>query len=133
MTYNYANTIWVQDQAFTDWHTAWSWIKEISDEVTRKGCAVDLTTQLIENLNAQFRTAIGVDELLNKDWDNVGISKDEKKVLRKGLAPYVKAAKATSRRRANCLDRIERTSSVADRNRFSRLQYPRSSEPCFTV
>lgn len=80
---------------------------------------------------AGSRSASEVEELLNKDWAKVGISTDEKKGLRNGLAPYVKAAKATSKRRANCLVRIERTWSVADRNRFSRLHYPRSSETFF--
>lgn len=35
--------------------------------MTKKGCAVDLTAQLIENLNAQSRIAIEVDELLSKN------------------------------------------------------------------
>ncbi len=82
--------------------------------MTRHGCAIDLTSQLIENLNAQSRTAIEVDKLLNKDWDHFGISKEEKKTLRKGLGPYVKAGKATSKRRASCLKRIEQTWSIAD-------------------
>lgn len=59
------------------------------------------------------------------------ISKEEKKSLRKGLAPYVKAAKATSKRHASCLNRIEQTWNIADRNRFSQLHYPRSSETFF--
>ncbi len=99
--------------------------------MTRHGCAVDLTSQLIENLNAQSRIAIKVDELLNKDWDHHGISKEEKKTLCKGLGLYVKAGKAMSKRHASCLKRIEQTWSIADQNRFSRLHYPRSSESFF--
>lgn len=56
-------------------------MNKIRDSVTRKGCAVDLTTQLIENLNSQSKTVIKVDELLNKDWNNVGINQDKKKTL----------------------------------------------------
>ncbi len=77
--------------------------------MTRKGCAVDLTSQLIENLNAQSRTAIEVNKLLNKDWDHLGINNAEKKTLRKGLASYVKAGKTTSKRRTSCLNWIKQT------------------------
>ncbi len=99
--------------------------------MTWKRCVVNLTSQLIENLNAQYWNAIEIEELLNKDWDHLGINKEEKKTLRKGLAPYVKAGKATSKRRASCLNRTEQTWSIADQNRFSRLHYPRSSETFF--
>ncbi len=129
--YIYVNTIWVQDQAFTSWKEAWEWIQEIQDKVTRYRCAVDLTSQLIENLNVQSRTAIEVDKLLNKDCDHLEISQEEKKTLCKGLWPYVKAGKASSKRCVSCLKRIEQTWSIADRNRFSRLHYPRSSETFF--
>lgn len=70
---------------------------------------IDLITQLIENLNVAFRTMVKVDKLLNKDWDNVGINKNEKKVLQKGIESYVKAAEAKSKRRANYLNQIECT------------------------
>ena len=63
----------------------------------------------MENLNTQSKIAIEVDKLLNKDWGNVRISKDEKKVLQKELAPYVKAAKAKTKRHANCFERINQT------------------------
>lgn len=123
-----------EDQAFTDWSSAWAWITEIDDEVTQKGCAIDLITQRIENLNTESRSAIKVDKLLNKDWAEGWHQQGwEKKDLRKGLAPYVKAAKATSKRIADCLGRIERNWSVVDRNRFYRLHYLRSSETFFSV
>ncbi len=82
--------------------------------MTQHRCAVDFTFQLIENLNAQSRTAIEVDKLLNKDWDHLEISKEEKKTLRKGLGPYGKAGKATSKRHASCFKRIEQTWSVTN-------------------
>ncbi len=99
--------------------------------MTRKRCTVDLTSQLIENLIVYYRTAIKVDKLLNKDWDHFGINKEEKKTLRKRLAPYVKAGKVTSKRCASCFNRIKQIWSISDQNRFSQLHYPRSSETFF--
>ena len=130
-TYNYANTIWVQDQAFMNWHKAWVWITKITNIVTRKDCTIDLATQLIENLNTLSKIAIKVDKLLNKDWGNVEISKDEKNVLQKRLVSYVKAAKANSKRYANCFERIKQTWSVNNCNTFYWLHYSRSSETFF--
>ena len=66
-------------------------------------------TQFIENFNAQSKIAIEVNKLLNKDWGNIGMSKDEKKVLQKGLTLYVKVTKANTKRRANCLKQIKQT------------------------
>ena len=58
---------------------------------------VDLTSQLIKNLNAQSKTGIKIDKLFNKNWDHLGINKEEKKTLYKGLVPYIKARKAMSK------------------------------------
>lgn len=54
---------------------------EITDKITQKGCTIDLAIQFIENLNAQFKIAINIDKLFKKNWSNVEISKDKKKVL----------------------------------------------------
>ena len=51
--------------------------------MTWKGYAVDFIFQLIENFNAKSKTAIKVDNLLNKDWDHLEINKEEKKTLRR--------------------------------------------------
>ena len=51
MTYNYINIIWVQDQAFTDWHVILVLITEITNKITQKGFALDLAIQYIKNLN----------------------------------------------------------------------------------
>ncbi len=99
--------------------------------MTQKRCVVDLTTQLIENLNARSKTTIKVDELFNKNWNHLGINKEEKKTLCRELARYIKTGKATSKRRASCLNRIKQIRSITDRNRFSRLYYPRSNETFF--
>lgn len=40
---------------------------KITDKVMQKGCAIDLATQLIKNLNAKSKIAIKVNKLLNKD------------------------------------------------------------------
>ena len=104
---------------------------EITDIVTRKGCAVDLATQLMEKLNVQSKIAIKMDKILKKDWGNVGICKDKKKVLQKRPSSYIKAVKANKKRRANCLEQIEETWSVNDCNRFHRLHYLKSSEIFF--
>lgn len=82
-----------EDQAFTDWSSAWAWITEIDDEVTQRGCAVDLITQQIENLKAEPRSAIKVDKLLNKDWAKVGINKDEKKRSAEGTSTLCQGRK----------------------------------------
>lgn len=87
--------------------------------MNQKDCAIDLIIQLIENLDAASRTAVEVDKLLNNDWDNIGISKDEIKILREGIRPYVKVVKANSNRYTNYFDRIEYTWDIANRNRFS--------------
>lgn len=70
---------------------------------------VDLTTPLIKNLNAQSKTIIEVYKLLNKDCNFVEISKKEKKNLQKGLAPYVKAVKTSSKCRASFFNQIKQT------------------------
>lgn len=80
---------------------------------------VDLIIQLIENLNTVSTTVVEVNELLNKDWNNVEINKNKKKVLQKGIRPYVKVAKANLKYYTNCLNRIKYTWSIADWNRFS--------------
>lgn len=54
---------------------------------------MDLISQQIENLNARLKSAIEVDELLQKDWAKVRIDKKERKTLRHELSPYVKAGK----------------------------------------
>lgn len=131
VTYNYTSIIWVQDQAFTDWHVAWVWITKITDKVTRKGWIVDLATQFIKNLNAQSKIVIKVDKLFNKDWGNIGISKNEKKVPQKGLALYVKATKTNTKCRTNCLKQIEQTWSVNNCNKFHWLHYPKSNKTFF--
>ena len=51
--------------------------------LTQKDCTVDLATQLIENLNTLSKIAHELDKLVSKNWGNIEISKDEKKVLRK--------------------------------------------------
>ncbi len=79
----------------------------MQDKVTRKEYAVDLISQLIKNFNAQSRTTIEVDKLLNKDWDHLEINNEEKKILHKGLVLYVKARKATLKCCASCLNRIK--------------------------
>ncbi len=99
--------------------------------MTRHGCAFDLTSQLIENLNAQSMTTIKIEKLLNKDWDYLRINKEDRKTLLKRLAPYIKAGKATSKRRTSCFNPIEQTWSIADQNKFSRLYYFKSSETFF--
>ncbi len=109
VTYNYVNIIWVPDYAFTNWNKAREWIQEIQNKVTWHGCVIDLISELIENFNAQSKTAIEVNELLTKDWDHFGINKKEKKTLHKGLGPYVKAGKAMSKRCASCLKLIKQT------------------------
>lgn len=97
----------------------------------QKDGKIDLTAQLIENFNAQSRIVIEINKLLNKDWDSINISKDQKKSLRNELTSYVKVAKTTSRRCANCLDRIEQTWNVANQNRFAQLHYFKSSKTFF--
>lgn len=74
--------------------------------MTRKRCTVDLTSQLIENLNAQSKITIKVDKLLKKDYDHLGINKEEKekKTLHKELVQYVKARKITLKRYISCLN-----------------------------
>lgn len=98
--YIYANT---QDQAFTNWPEKMG----ITDKITQKACSIDLTIKLIENLNAQSKIAIKVDKLSNKDWDKIKISKDKKKVLQKGLAPYIKSAKVNTKYRSNYFECIK--------------------------
>lgn len=75
--------------------------------MTKKNYIVDLTSQLIENLNAKSRTTIKVNKLLNKDCKLVKINKEEKKTLCKRLAIYIKAVKATSKHHVSCFNRIE--------------------------
>lgn len=84
-------------------------ITEITDKVTQKNCTFDLATELIENLNAQSKIAIKLDKLLNKNWGNVGISKEKKKVLRKGLASYINVTKPNTKCRINYLKQIKQT------------------------
>lgn len=81
----------------------------MSDKVIWKDCTIDLTIQLIENLNAQSQTIIDMDKLLNKNWGNINISKDEKKSLQKGLLSHIKAAKTISKSCINSLDQIKYT------------------------
>lgn len=91
---------------------------KITDKVMQKGCAIDLATQLIKNLNAKSKIAIKVNKLLNKDQDNIRISKDEKKVLQKRLTLYVKTVKANTKYHVNCLEQIKQTQNINNHNRF---------------
>ena len=75
--------------------------------MTQKKYAINLISHLIENLNAQSKTAIKVNKLLNKDWDHLGINKEEKKTLYKRLTLYIKAEKATSKRHTSCFNQIQ--------------------------
>lgn len=75
--------------------------------MTQKVCTVDLTSQLIENLNTQSKTTIKLDKLLNKDRNHARISKEEIKTLWKRLALYAKAAKIKLKHRISCLNWIE--------------------------
>lgn len=72
-----------------------------------------------------------VDKLLNKDWNNINISKYKKKSLRNRLALYVKATKTMSKCCTNCLDWIEQIWSVANWNKFAQLYYFRSNKLFF--
>lgn len=68
VTTNNANTIWVQDQPFADWGSAWAWVNQIDCPVTRKGCAIDLVCQKIRLENASAKSSGEIDELIKRDW-----------------------------------------------------------------
>lgn len=72
----------------------------------------------MENLNAHSKIAIKVDELLNKNWDYVGITKEGTKTLQNEPALYIKTVKTMSKYHVSCLNLIEQTWSIADQNRF---------------
>lgn len=86
--------------------------------MAQKRCEVYLISQLIKNLNTQFKTTIKVDKLLNKDWNYLEINKEEKKTLYKELTPNIKTGKAMSKRRASCFNWMKQTWSIANQNRF---------------
>lgn len=67
VTTNNANTIWVQDQPFADWGSAWAWVNQIDCPVIRKWCAIDLVCQKIRFENASAKSSGEIDELIKRD------------------------------------------------------------------
>ena len=100
--------------------------------MTWKRYAINLISQFIENLNAQSKTVIEIDKLLNKDWDHLEIIKEEKKTLPRRLVPYVKVGKTILKYCASCFNRIKQTWSIANSKRFLQLYYPKNSEMFFS-
>ena len=119
-----ASTIWVQDQAFGNWQSAWTWVYAIECSVTRKGCAIDLVGQKIRIENISAKTSVQIDKLIKRDWQHLRFDKSEKKIMRDGLSGYVKAGKKNEIRRTNCLLRISKAWDVQQQDRFARLPYP---------
>lgn len=75
--------IWVQDQPFVDWGSAWAWVNQIKCPVTRKGCAIDLVCQKIslENPSANH-------QLKSTSWSNeISYTSDCTKRKRRNCKP----------------------------------------------
>lgn len=131
VTINNANTIWVQDQPFVDWRSAWAWVNQIKYSVTRKGCAIDLISQKIRFENASAKSSTEIDELIKRDWVHLGLDKKEKKELRAGLTGYIRAGKSNEKRRTSCLLRVSKYWGIEHRERFAMLHYPRYNKTFF--
>ncbi len=88
---NYAETIWVHEQAFTSWSEAWKCVYQIQNVETRRVCAVDLVSQKIKALNATTKSAAEISNMLQKDFVHLGLDKKELSALRTSLDGYIKA------------------------------------------
>ncbi len=65
---NNAQTIWVQDQPFVDWTSAWTWVRSLECETTCKACSIDLVRQKIKMENTFAKSSKQVDKLIKQDW-----------------------------------------------------------------
>lgn len=79
VTTNVASTIWVQDQPFGDWKSAWDWVYGIEYPVTRKRCAIDLVGQKIRMEDAAAKSSEQINELIKRDWQHLELNKSGKK------------------------------------------------------
>ncbi len=78
--------------------------------------------------NAHAKSFEQIDELIKRDWAHMKWSKDEKSHMRKSLVGFVKAGKTNETRWTSCLTRVTKYWGVQHRDRFARLNYPRSSQ-----
>ena len=109
---HFASTIWVQDQVFGNWQSAWTWVYAIKSLVTRKRCVIDLVGQKIRMENASAKIFVQIDELIKRDWQHLGFDKSEKKSMQNGLSGYVKAGKKNEIKKTNCLSQISKAWDV---------------------
>lgn len=103
MSTNIASTIWVQDQPFENWKSAWSWMYAIKWPRMRKKCAIDLVSQKIRIEDAFAKTSKQINELIKRDWQHLELDKSEKKSMRDRLSDYIKAGKKNEKRQTNYL------------------------------
>ena len=103
MSTHIASTIWVWDQPFKDWQSAWTWVYTIECLITYKKCAIDLVGYKIKMENTSTKISEQINELIKRDWQHLGFNKSEKKSMQDGLLGYVKAGKKSEIRRTNCL------------------------------
>lgn len=74
----------------------------------RKRCAIDLVGQKIKIEDTSAKISEKIVELIKRDWQYLGLNKDEKKSILDELSDYVKANKKNKYRRKNGLSRVSK-------------------------
>lgn len=72
-----------------------------------------------------------LEELLNKNWLNLGIDKNKKKSLQQEFVLFIKTTKANSKCRTNYPGRMKKSWNMTDHNKFFCLHYPHCSKTYF--
>ena len=61
-------TIWIQDQPFVNWTSAYFCMHGIECEITHKACAIDQAQQKVKMQNAAAKSFEQIDKVIKQNW-----------------------------------------------------------------